>query len=215
MRKVPLPDGAKLYLATALGAAIAPGTATNATETVVSVTNALAAGAMVMIDSDDWPELNATVAKVKSATGTSVTLEGVNTVDTSKFPAGGKVGLIPLGAAFQRLPYVPSFALSGGELQTGTANYLDIEAGQEYKTGRSGRRLQYTISWNKDGAARTALLANHGKTPPVHKLVYKDGSSTYYVGELDYDDAASTEKGSEQVTTSTVLLLNAPSFIGA
>lgn len=215
MRKVNLPDGAKLYIATALGTLIAPGTATNATETVVSVTNTLIAGALVMIDSDDWPELNATIAKVKAATASTVTLEGVNTSDTNKFPSGGKLGILPVGTAFQRLPYVPSFAISGGEIQTSTANYLDIDDGQEYKTGRSGRRLQYTMSWNKDGAARAALLAQHGRSPTIHRLTYRDGSSTYYVGELDYNDAPSTEKGNEMVTTSTVLLLNAPSFVGA
>lgn len=217
MRKVPLPDGAKLYLATALGSALAFGTASNAANAVVTVENSLKANDLVILDSEDWPELTGLVACVKTATAQAVTLDGVDTSNTVKFPAGGKLSLIPLpdDAGFQRLPYVPTFALSGGELQTGNTSYLDVEESSEFKTGRSARRLQYTISWKGDGVARAALKAANGQDPSVHKLVYRDGSASYYVGELDYDDAASTEKGQEQVTTSTVLLRHAPTYIGS
>lgn len=210
MRKVPLPDGAKLYLYTAALTPLPSGSISNAAEAVVAVTNTLTANAVVVIDSDDYPELNGRVAYVKSATGTNVTLKEVDTSDTLKFPAGGQVALIALDASdWQRLPYVPSFGMTGGEIKTGTASYLDIEAEQEYSQGRSARRLEYTISWKEDGTARAALQAADGGET-VHKLQFKDGSTSYYVGELAYDDAPSTEKGAEMVTTSTVMLRGAP-----
>lgn len=214
MRKVPLPDGSKLYLAKTTGIALAFGAASNAVEAVINVANTLKSKDLVVLDSEDWPELTGLVARIKTATSGSVTLEGVNTSDTEKYPTGGKVGMVPLPdpSGFQRLPYVPSFGTSGGELQTGSSNYLDADAA-EYVTGRSPRRLQYSISWSGDGAARATLNAQNGKDFTVHKLVYRNGDATYYVGMLDYDDAPSTEKGQEQATTSTVLLLHAPTFI--
>jgi hypothetical protein len=54
---------------------------------------------------------------------------------------------------------VPSFALSGGELKTGSSSYLDVEDEQEFSQGRSARRLEYTNSWKQDGVARAALKA--------------------------------------------------------
>lgn len=210
MRKVPLPDGAILALFTAALAATDAGTISNAQNAVVSVTNNLEVKDVVVIDSEDYPELNARVARVKVATGTEVTLDGVDTTDTSKYTPGGKVSLIKLGATdWQRLPYVPSFALSGGELKTGSASYLDVEAEQEFNQGRGARRLEYTISWKEDGTARAAMQAADGGLT-VHRLSFKDGSVSYYVGELAYDDVPSTEKGNEMVTKSTVLLSGAP-----
>lgn len=210
MRKVPLPDGAKLSLYTAALTALAAGEMSNAAHAVVTVANTLEVKAVVVITSEDYPELEGRVARVKAATADSVTLEGVDTSNLEKFPLGGNVSLIPLVADdWQRLPYVPSFGLTGGEIKTGTSSYLDVADDQEFGLGRNARRLEYTISWKQDGVARAALQASDG-LESVHRLQFKDGSTSYYVGELAYDDVPSTEKGSEQTTKSTVLLRGAP-----
>lgn len=213
MRKVPLPDGARLSLYVSALAATITGSASNAAHLVVTAANTLDVKALVVIDSDDYPELMGRVARVKAATATEVTLDGVDTSNLEKFPPGGQVSLIVLDEAeWQRLPYVPTFALSGGELKTGSSSYLDVEDDQEFSNGRGARRLEYTISWKEDGAARAALQASDG-LESVHRLQFKDGSASYYVGEIHYDDVPSTEKGSEQTTKSTVLLRGAPSTL--
>lgn len=210
MRKVPLPDGAKLSLYVAALTALPAGAMSNAAHAVVMVANTLAAKAVVVITSEDYPELEGRVARVKAVTADNVTLDGVDTLNLEKFPPGGKVSLIPLDAAeWQRLPYVPTFGLTGGDVKTGTSSYLDVEGDQEFGNGRNARRLEYTISWKQDGEARAALLASDGMES-VHRLQFKDGSTSYYVGELYYDDVPSTEKGNEQATKSTVLLRGAP-----
>ena len=210
MRKVPLPDGAKLYLYTAALTAMAAGAISNAAEAVVTVANTLAVKDVVVIASEDYPELEGRVARVKTAAADSVTLEGVDTSNLEKFSPGGKVSLIPLDAdEWQRLPYVPTFGLTGGDIKTGTSSYLDVDDDQEFRAGRNARRLEYTISWKQDGVARAALQASDG-LESVHRLQFKDGSVSYYVGELAYDDVPSTEKGNEQTTKSTVLLRGAP-----
>ena len=154
MRKDPVPDGARLYVAASMPAAIGTGTASNASSAVVSVANVLAANALVLLDSEDWPELAGRVARVSAADVASVTLAGIDTSNTEKFPAGGKLTLtqLPQDSAFTRLPYVTALGLSGGDLQTGTSEYLDVETAGEYATGRSPRRMEYSISFNADGA---------------------------------------------------------------
>lgn len=210
MRKVPLPDGARLSLYTGALIATITGVASNAANLVVTGVNTLSARALVVIDSDDYPELTGRVARVLSATADAVTLGGVDTSNLEKFPPGGTVSLIVLDDdEWQRLPYVPTFGLTGGEIKTGTSSYLDVPDDQDFSTGRSARRVEYTISWKQDGAARAALQASDG-LESVHRLQFKDGSTSYYVGELSYDDVPSTEKGAEQTTKSTVLLRGAP-----
>ncbi|MBS3019127.1 hypothetical protein DJFAAGMI_01866 [Comamonas sp. PE63] len=210
MRKVPLPDGAKLYLYTAALTALAAGELSNAAHAVVTVANTLEANAVVVITSEDYPELEGRVARAKAVTADNVTLDGVDTLDLSKFPPGGTVALIPLVAdEWQRLPYVPAFGLTGGDIKTGTSSYLDVPDDQEFSLGRNARRLEYTISWKQGGEARAALQASDG-LESVHRLQFKDGSTSYYVGELAYDDTPSTEKGAEMTTKSTVLLRGAP-----
>lgn len=116
MRKVPLPDGAKLYLYTAVLTALAAGEMSNAAHAVVTVPNTLAVNAVVVLTSEDYPELEGRVARAKAVTADNVTLDGVDTLDLTKFPPGGTVALIPLLAnEWQRLPYVPSFGLTGGD----------------------------------------------------------------------------------------------------
>lgn len=213
MRKVPLPDGARLFLYTGALAATITGAASNAASMVVAAANTLAVKTLVVIDSDDYPELTGRVARVTAATTDAITLGGINTSDVNKFPPGGTVSLIVLDEdEWQRLPYLPAFGLSGGELNTGSSSYLDVENDQEFRTGRTARRLEYSISWKEDGDARATLQAADGQES-VHRLLFKDGNASYYVGELHYDDVPSTEKGVEQTTTSTVLLRGAPSNV--
>ncbi|WP_230847647.1 phage tail protein [Comamonas testosteroni] len=76
----------------------------NAAHAVVTVVNDLQAKAVVVITSEDYPELERRVARVKSARLDSVTLDGVDTSDLTKFPEGGEVSRIPLVAdKWQRL----------------------------------------------------------------------------------------------------------------
>lgn len=213
MRKVPLPDGAKLSLFVGALTALPAGAMSNAQNAVVSTVNTLQPKEVVVITSEDYPELEGRVARVKAATANEVTLDGVDTSSTEKFSPGGKLSLIPLDPdQWQRLPYVPTFGLTGGDVKTGTSSYLDVEGDQEYGNGRNARRLEYTISWKQDGEARAALQASDGMES-VHRLQFKDGSTSYYVGELYYDDVPTTEKGNEQTTKSTVLLRGAPSTL--
>lgn len=201
-------------MASLFAAAVGTGVASNAANCVVDINDhTVAAGKLVLIDSEDWPELAGRVARVTVAAD-AITLVGVDTANTDKFPAGGKLTLtlVPEDASFARLPYVTGLGLSGGELRTGTSEYLDVEADGEFALGRSARRMEYTVSFNAAGAGRAAQLAADAKFS-VHKLVYKNGDSTYYVGETHYNDSPSTEKGQEQVTTTTVLLQSAPSFV--
>ncbi len=163
MRKVPLPDGAKLYLYTAaLTAIAAAGAISNAQEAVVTVANTLAAKDLVVIDSDDYPELMGRVARVKAATATEVTLERVDTSDGEKFSPGGKVALIKLDTGeWQRLPYVPEFQ-----------NAVSIDYVHELAGGST---LSGGVTWTYVGSrysdfSTSPAVTNHARIPDYNTL---------------------------------------------
>ena len=75
--------------------------------------NDLQAKAVVVITSEDYPELEGRVARVKSATLDSVTLDGVDTSDLTKFPEGGEVSRIPLVVdKWQRLAHLSELVVA-------------------------------------------------------------------------------------------------------
>lgn len=215
MRNVPLPDGAKLFLYTAslfVDAALQAGAITNAELPVVSGQSALEAKDIVVIMSEDYPKLSGTVARVKLVDVASVTLEGVDTSDTSLYAPGGKVSLVALDPdKWQRLPFVPSFTLSGGDPKVGTSEYMD-EDDAEFDQSNGARRLEYTVSRNQEGAARRAMMAANRKIT-VHRLMFVDGETSYYTGKLLYNDVPSIEKGKERASKSTVLLRGEPTTL--
>ena len=88
------PSGTTAAFASALDSALHSTVATNASESVLTVTGStLAAGDFVLVASG-WGRLNGRVMRVKSATATSLTLEGADTTNTSIFPAGLGVGSV-------------------------------------------------------------------------------------------------------------------------
>ena len=66
MRKVPVPDGARLYVAASMPAAIGTGTASNASSAVVSVANVLAANALVLLGLDRVGFIELLVQRLRS-----------------------------------------------------------------------------------------------------------------------------------------------------
>ena len=85
----------------------------NAAHAVVTVVNDLQAKAVVVITSEDYSELQRRVARVKSVTVDSVTLDGVDTSDLTRFPKSDEVSRIPLVAdKWQRLAHLSELVVA-------------------------------------------------------------------------------------------------------
>ena len=80
-----IPNGGTFQHAATYAAALAFASISNATEAVATVVGGtLAAGDIVLLTSG-WSKLDSKVVRVKAATATAITLEGIDTTDTQVF----------------------------------------------------------------------------------------------------------------------------------
>lgn len=118
----------------------------NAAEAVATVTGGtLSAGDIVLLSSG-WSKLDNKVVRVKAATATAITLEGIDTSDTTLFPAGSGVGSLKKILTWVQIPQVTDLAFSGGE-----QNYLDVvfledDQGKQIPTDQSATSMTLTIA---------------------------------------------------------------------
>lgn len=208
MASIPLPNGAKLALATTIGSAIPVSAVTNANPAVATATaHGLSDGAIVLASAPGWTRLDNSVRRVDDGDTNTFEFEGLNSTDTARFPVGGGVGSVQSITGWTQIPKIPTFETTGGDPKSGTTSYIDSEEDFEYFTGTNPTRLNFTVSYAPDSAHHTALQAasDNGELAVV-RLVLKDGSTLYYPGTLFFNPKPTVTKDNEMVNNVSVAL---------
>lgn len=127
--------------------AVLPFTAlSNAAEAVATVTGAsLSPGDIVLLTSG-WSKLDNKVVRVKAATATAITLEGIDTADVLLFPAGGGVGTMKKVLTWVQIPQVIDLAFAGGEQNYTDVVFLEDDQGRQIPTDKSATSMTLTIA---------------------------------------------------------------------
>lgn len=139
-----LPNGAALALATAYAASLNVTAASNASSAVLTVTNTLSVGDFVEYVSG-WSRANNRIFRLSAVSGTTVTLEGLDTSSTTLFPVGGGTGTIRKINTWTSITQVVDIALSGGDLQTTSFQYLENDFEQEISTVVAASSIDLTL----------------------------------------------------------------------
>ena len=141
------PNGTIASIATAFAAGLAFSAATNAAETVLTVTGGtLAAGDLVEVTST-WSKISNRIFRVKVATATAVTLEDCDTSNTTLYPAGG-TGTLRKVTNWMPMSQKLTVASSGGDPKT--VNFTYVETGDEQTVFDGFGATQYTIDLDAD-----------------------------------------------------------------
>lgn len=127
--------------------AVLPFTAlSNAAEAVATMTGAsLAVGDIVLLTSG-WSKLDNKVVRVKAATATAITLEGIDTTDVLLFPAGGGVGSMKKVLTWVQVPQVTDLAFAGGEQNYTDVVFLEDDQGRQIPTDKAATSMTLTIA---------------------------------------------------------------------
>lgn len=127
--------------------ALLPFTAlSNAAEAVATVTGAsLAVGDIVLLTSG-WSKLDNKVVRVKAATATAITLEGIDTTDVLLFPAGGGVGTMKKVLTWVQIPQITDLAFAGGEQNYTDVVFLEDDQGRQIPTDKAATSMTLTIA---------------------------------------------------------------------
>ena len=144
-----LPNGSKFYIASTIAATKTFTSITNASEAVMSFAAdpGLATGDYFEINSG-WEEIDGNVYRVKTASGAGpylVTIEGLNTTDTARFPSGSGAGTTREVTAWTEITQVEAPATSGGEQQFITYQTIALAKERRLPSYRNAQGLKLTF----------------------------------------------------------------------
>lgn len=127
--------------------AVLPFTAlSNAAEAVATVTGASLSPGDIVLLSSGWPKLDNKVVRVKTATATAITLEGIDTADVLLFPVGGGVGTMKKVLTWVQVPQVTDLAFAGGEQNYTDVVFLEDDQGRQIPTDKAATSMTLTIA---------------------------------------------------------------------
>lgn len=115
---------------------------TNATEAVAT----LAAGHGVVVGdflevTSGWGRLSGRIVRVKTVVTNDVTLEAINTTNTSQFPTGAGAGTVRRITQWASISQVRELSLSGGDQQFADITTLDDVVSKNIPTIRNAQSL--------------------------------------------------------------------------
>jgi hypothetical protein len=172
-----VPTGTTFYIASTYAAALTTTAVSNATEAVVTVANTYANGDFVEVTSG-WGRLNKRVARVKTAAAGSFVLEGIDTTNTTFFPALTGVGSVRKITAFTQITKVMNPSSSGGDPKKVTYKY--VESDVEYNINDGFTATDYAMDIDADGVSDAGYLALKAltdvQTDTCLKMVMRSGS---------------------------------------
>lgn len=153
--------GSVVSIATTYASAVNMTAVTNAAEAVAT----LAAGHGVLVGdyielTSGWGRLNGRIVRAKAVASNDVTLEGIDTTSTTKYPAGSGTGTVRRITAWTTIPQIKrdSFSISGGEQNYTDATPLESEVDIELPTTRAKYGVTFAVMDTSAGltAARAA-----------------------------------------------------------
>lgn len=206
-----LPDGSTVFIASAYAAEKNFTAITNATAPVVTATgHGFSNGDYVEVTSG-WGALNGRVMKVSGVTTDSFKLDGIDTTDTEKYPAGAGVGSVRKINTWTQITQIMEFSTSGGEQQYVNYGFLEEDFERQLPSITSAQSLTIGIADDPSLAGYKALkAANEKRTNTGLRLNLRDGSVIVYTGVVSLNETPSTTKGQVMQVQATFALQGRP-----
>lgn len=193
-----VPTGTTFFIASAFGAAIATTAVTNASEAVVTTTSAhgYANGDIVEVTSG-WGRLNKRAFRIKAASASVLTLEGMDTTNTTYFPAGSGIGSIRKASTFTQISGILSSSSQGGDPKTVSYKYLESDVDFSLNDGFGA--TSYTVEVDADtigSAGYTAMKSlTDVQTDTILQMVTRNGAKIYQPCTVALNEAVQLQDG--------------------
>lgn len=206
-----IPNGGTFHHAATYATALAFTAITNASEAVATVASAdLDVGDIVLLTSG-WSRLDNKVARVKAATESAITLEGVDTSNTELFPAGNGAGTMKKVLTWVQIPQVTDMNFSGGE-----QNYLDVvfledDQGKQIPTDKSAASIVLTIADDPAQPFNAILMAaDAGKKVQATRLNLPDNDTLLYGAYTSFSKQPAVSRNNVLTRTVNLALQSEP-----
>lgn len=175
---VTLSTGAQVQIASAYGTSSNMTAITNAAEAVAT----LAAGHGVVVGdylelTSGWDRLNGRIARAKAVSTNDVTLELIDTTDTSRYPAGSGTGSVRRITTWTPITQIQNVAASGGEQQYADITSIADFTQKQAPTNRNPVNVSLTVfddpslSWYA-----TVRSASESAAVKALRMIFTNGS---------------------------------------
>ena len=203
-----LPNNIAFAVASAFATVISVTAATNATEAVLTATNTLATGDYIEY-TGGWSKANGRVFRVKAVTGTSITVEGLDTSDLSLFPAGAGIGSIRKITTWVPVVGITAADISGGDGKTVEVPLVDSDTPVTLPDGFTATSVVLTIADDKTLPHHAALKKiSDGVQLTCLRGTLPGGDVLLYAGYCSFNESPSLAKGSVMAVKATFSLQN-------
>ena len=209
-----LPDGATLSIATTYAANTAITAITNTNPGVAAAAaHGFVNGDLVEIKSG-WSSVNDRIVRVAASTTGNFSLEGQDTTDVLKNPAGSGAGGARKISAWTQITQIMGFTTSGGDQQYTNFSFLEDDWERQLPTMKSAQSLQIEIADDSTLLGYIALKNASAKRLNVAlRLALPNGSAIYYNGMVSLNETPTVSKGQVmQVTASMALTSQATRY---
>lgn len=183
-------NGARFAVATALAAPVAITGISNAAPPVALSATPAANGSILLLASG-WGGLDEAVARSTGfVAATSFNLEGFDTTDATRYPAGEGAGAYRIASNFVNLPKIHDIQASGGEQQFATRQYVDDPSNKQVQapTFKSAMGKTYLMDYDPSKPHFDALVElDRTKTITILRETLPNGDVIYRAGYLSFN----------------------------
>lgn len=186
---VRLPDGATISIGTTVGSSKTMSAISNATQAVATLeaSHGVVANDIIIITSG-WSQLNGKVVRAESVSTNDVTLDDVDTSDTTVYPASSGTGSIVEVTAWTQITQVVSATFSGGEQQFATYRFLEDSFERQLPTQKSAMALTLEVGDDQSLAHWSALVAaDAARTNKAVRVVLPGGAKLYFPAVITFN----------------------------
>ena len=192
-----VPTGTTFFIASAFGSAKTTTIVTNAAEAVVtSVAHGFTNGDIVEMTSG-WGRMNLRCFRIKSVTTDTFALEGMDTTNTTYFPAGSGVGSVRKATTFTQVSNVLGASSQGGDPKT--VNYKYIESDVNFSLNDGFNATSYTLELDADSIGTAGYTAMKSltdvQTNTVMLMVTRNGAKVYQPCTVALNEAVQLQDG--------------------
>ena len=200
-----VPDGSKLFLSIAYGAAVAVSAVTNADPAVAttSATHGLD-DRKEFIFTSGWEDANNRVFRADNAAGSALDIEGLDSTNLSRFTEGGGIGSIKPITGWQEIQQVLNPSSTGGDPKYATVEPLASLNDFQIPTGFTAQSITIPIGDDASLPGYKALKkASEERLLCALKVLKPNGNVNYFYGYAALNEMPSLTKGQVDTVTAT------------
>ena len=179
---ISLPNGALVAIASGYGAAKTMSALTNASPAVATLeaSHGVIVGDFLEVTSG-WSRLTDKIVRASVVSTNDVSLEGINTLLTSIYPAAGGTGTVREITGWTQLSQILSSSSNGGEQQFLEYQLLEGDAQKRIPTFKNAAGLSFTVADDPTLAGYIlASAANDDRLPRAVKITLPSGAVLVY-----------------------------------